>query len=56
MDLLLLAPEIQEEVLFLPEARMGRDAITLKQMRAVCAAADWETQGQLWVALLETGC
>ena len=48
MDLLLLAPDIQEEILFLPPRESGRDAITLRKMRAVCAAAGWREQRERW--------
>jgi len=44
MDLLLLAPDIQEEILFLPATESGRDPITLRAMRAVCAVAAWKKQ------------
>jgi len=40
MDLLLLAPDIQEEILFLPV----RDAITLREMRRLCAVVEWSEQ------------
>jgi hypothetical protein len=50
MDLLLLAPDIQEELLYLPSAKSGRDAITLKQMRAVCAAVAWGEQRARWAS------
>ena len=48
MDLLLLAPDIQEEVLFLPATESGRDAIMLREMRAVCAAVEWKEQRERW--------
>ena len=37
-------PDIQEELLFLPATESGRDPITLKGTRAVCAMAEWEEQ------------
>ncbi len=44
-ELLLLAlVEIQEELLFLPATESGRDAITLREMQAVCAVPEWEEQ------------
>ena len=51
MDLLLLAPDIQEKILFLPATESGRDAITLREMRAVCAVAEWECQRERWVSV-----
>ena len=51
MDLLLLAPDIQEELLFLPATESGRDAITLRELRAVCAVAAWAEQSERWSSL-----
>jgi len=48
MDLLLLAPDIQEEILFLPAMESGRDAITLREVRAVCAEEEWKEQRERW--------
>jgi hypothetical protein len=42
MDLLLLAPEIQEEVLF------GRDARGLRELMAVCRRELWSMQRVRW--------
>jgi len=52
MDLLLLAPDIQEEILFLPVTESGRDAVTLGEMRAVCAVAEWVEQRVRWRRLI----
>ncbi len=46
MDLLNLAPEIQEEILFLPRVT-GRDEVTERLFRPVVAAVDWEVQRRL---------
>jgi hypothetical protein len=51
MDLLLLAPEIQEALLFLPRTVRGHDAITLRQLRAVCATPVWEEQQARWAEI-----
>ena len=48
MNLLCLAPDIQEEILFLPATERGRDAITEKQLRPVAAIPYWRRQRQLW--------
>ena len=40
MDLLLLAPGIQEELLFLPPTESGRDAMTLRETRVVCVVVE----------------
>ena len=48
MSLLQLAPDIQEEILFLPETIRGRDPVTERQLRAVVAEVDWERQREMW--------
>ena len=48
MNLLNLAPDIQEGLLFLPRTERGRDAIILRDMQAVAAIADWRRQRVLW--------
>jgi hypothetical protein len=44
MNLLLLAPEIQEAILDLPE----RSTITERRLRAIVAESQWEAQMRLW--------
>jgi len=51
MDLLCLAPGIQEELLFLPRVERQRDAVSEHEMRAVCAVSDWREQRRRWRAL-----
>lgn len=51
MNLLHLAPDIQEELLFLPLVAQGRDPINERHLRRVCAETDWRKQPQLWVQL-----
>src|ERR1700722_13467711 len=41
MNLLLLAPDLQEEILFLPRTERGRDAIHLRQLQPLALVADW---------------
>jgi hypothetical protein len=48
MNLLNLAPDIQEEILFLPRVAKGRARVTERELRAVAAVADWEGQRKLW--------
>jgi hypothetical protein len=50
MDLLCLAPDIQEDILFLPRTITGRDPITERQLRLVLAEADWRGQREMWKA------
>lgn len=47
MNLLLLAPQIQEELLHLPKV-MGKDVITEKLLRPIVAEVDWATQVAMW--------
>ncbi|MGV3483332.1 MAG: hypothetical protein ACO1RT_02805 [Planctomycetaceae bacterium] len=44
MMLLHLAPDIQEQILFLPETVCGRDAITEKHLRRIASISNWIEQ------------
>jgi hypothetical protein len=46
--LTLLAPDIQETVLFLPRVQRGRDPIIERDLRPIAAVADWPKQRQMW--------
>jgi len=48
MNLLQLAPEIQEALLFLPRTVKGRDPIRESHVRAIAAELDWHKQRRLW--------
>ena len=48
MNLLFLAPDIQETLLFLPPCERGRDPITERELRPIAAVADWERQRGMW--------
>jgi hypothetical protein len=48
MNLLSLAPEIQEELLFWPATVRRRDAVTEKQIRPIAATPSWNKQKQMW--------
>ena len=48
MNLLLLAPDIQEEILFLQRNRGGRDVIAEPSVRHVTAIVDWGKQRNAW--------
>lgn len=52
MNLLHLAPDIQEAVLFLPAPTVGRDAITERDMRPITQETDWSRQRKMWNKLL----
>src|SRR5689334_11261346 len=44
LNLLLLAPDIQEALLFLPPTERGRDPIHLRQLQPLAQIADWGKQ------------
>jgi len=48
MNLLHLAPDIQEALLFLPPTLQGRDAILLADLQPIATAFDWRKQRRLW--------
>jgi len=48
MNLLLLAPDIQEEILFLPRTVSGHDPITERNVRTIIAVFDWAKQRRMW--------
>jgi hypothetical protein len=52
MNLLQLAPDIQEAILFLPEVEGGRDPVKEWQVRPVAAEVDWGRQRGMWRGLL----
>jgi hypothetical protein len=51
MGLLGLAPDLQEQVLFLPRTEHGRDPIQMRHLPPVAQVEDWKVQRQLWAAL-----
>src|SRR5262249_34681670 len=52
VNLLLLAPDIQETLLFLPRTERGRDSIHLRHLQPLTRIADWGEQRKRWQALL----
>jgi hypothetical protein len=52
MNLLMLAPDIQEAILFLPRVERGRDPILLRQLQPIALVPDWRKQRQAWKTLL----
>jgi len=48
MNLLHLAPDIQEELLFLPLIDRGRDALLERHLRPIMAESDWRKQRKMW--------
>lgn len=51
MNLLHLAPDIQEAVLCLPRIERGRDPIQERHLRPIAAVPDWQKQRRLWKKL-----
>ncbi len=51
MNLLLLAPDIQEEILFLPRTARGRAVVTERELRPIAAEVEWDRQRVDWAAL-----
>ncbi len=52
MSLLCLAPDIQEEILFLPSSRAkGRDPVQLRHLLPITVIADWRKQRIRWKSL-----
>jgi hypothetical protein len=52
MNLVHLAPDIQETLLFLPPVHGGRDPVLLRQLQPLAAMALWEQQRRKWLRLL----
>jgi hypothetical protein len=48
MNLLHLAPDLQEAILFLPPVLKGRDPIHLEDLQALTAHVDWQSQRRRW--------
>jgi len=51
MNLLHLAPDIQEEILFLPPVTEGRDPVTERSLRRLAEESIWNHQRTLWKSL-----
>jgi hypothetical protein len=52
LNLVHLAPDIQEQLLFLPPVHGGRDPVLLRQLQPLAAMALWEQQRRKWLRLL----
>jgi len=48
MNLLYLAPDLQEQILFLPSIERGRIPVTERQLRPIAATPCWRSQRQMW--------
>ena len=54
MNLLYLAPDIQEAILQLPRVTSGKDPITERDIRPIAAVLHWQQQRRLWAVLIST--
>jgi hypothetical protein len=54
MNLLHLAPDIQEALLFLPPVEKGRDPIILRDLQPLARESGWRAQRRLWRQLPKT--
>jgi hypothetical protein len=55
MNLLILAPDIQEEILFMPPVTHGDPPVTEKTLRPVLQTLVWSEQRERWAALRADG-
>lgn len=51
VNMLNLAPDIQEAILFLPRVTGEREAVSEREVRVVAAEADWGRQRDVWSQL-----
>ena len=54
VNLTLLAPDIQEAILFHPPVHQGPDTIIERDLRPIAAEPGWTRQWRLWAALLSS--
>lgn len=52
MNLLHLAPDIQEAILFMPRVRTGKDPFGEHQLRPLVSMIEWEAQRAAWQVLI----
>ena len=51
VNLTLLAPDIQEAILFLPNIKHGPERISERDLRPLAAEPDWGRQREMWAGL-----
>lgn len=51
MNLRLLAPDIQEAILFLPRVERGWDPIHIRHIQTIALEPDWRKQRKTWAML-----
>ncbi|MGI9474828.1 MAG: hypothetical protein ACR2NZ_25075 [Rubripirellula sp.] len=49
-----LAPDIQEQILFLPNTVKGRDPIKESDIRPIAKTLDWKHQRRMWQAIKDS--
>jgi hypothetical protein len=54
MNLLQLAPDVQEQIVLLPSFKFGRSSLTERQLRPIAAAPNWRKQRKMWSELSRT--
>ena len=52
MNLRLLAPDIQEAILFLPHVESGRDRVSIRDLQPIALVPDWRKQRRMWTSIL----
>ena len=52
MNLLNLAPDIQEAIVFLPAVERGGDPVILAELQPIAAEMDWARQRKAWRRLV----
>jgi hypothetical protein len=55
MNLLNLAPDIQETLLFLPRTERGRAPLILRDLQPIASTPDWKKQRRMWQTLMGSG-
>ncbi|XZE45244.1 hypothetical protein SH467x_000477 [Pirellulaceae bacterium SH467] len=54
MNLRLLAPDIQEELITLDRVIKGRDSLSLRQLQSIALENDWKSQRNQWQAIVDS--
>jgi hypothetical protein len=49
-----LAPDIQEEILFLPRTIQGRDTIKEADISPIAKSLDWDKRRKMWQKLINS--
>jgi hypothetical protein len=52
LNLNLLAPDIQEELLFGDHSFIAQSSVCEKKLRRLCSASDWQKQRERWASFL----